>query len=77
MKDAFAAGATRLLLDNMTPDQLKEAVAFIDNRIPLEASGGVTLSTIREIAECGVDYISVGADLTLSAPAKDLGLDYS
>lgn len=76
VKDALAAGATRLLLDNMSPKQLTEAVAFVDKRIPLEASGGVTLSTIREIAETGVDFISVGSDLTLSAPAKDLGLDF-
>ncbi|MEL7048578.1 MAG: carboxylating nicotinate-nucleotide diphosphorylase [Pseudomonadota bacterium] len=64
-----------VLLDNMTPDQLREAVAFIAGRALAEASGGVTLDTVRSIAETGVDLISVGA-LTHSAPVLDLGLDY-
>ncbi|MGE0668878.1 MAG: carboxylating nicotinate-nucleotide diphosphorylase [Sphingomonadales bacterium] len=72
-REAIAAGADSLLLDNMTFDQLREAVAF--SPIPLEASGGVNLSTIRGIAETGVDYISVGR-LTQSAPAIDLGMDF-
>jgi nicotinate-nucleotide pyrophosphorylase (carboxylating) len=55
---------------------LREAVALVGKRVPLEASGGVTLETIREIAESGVDYISVGR-ITQSAQAVDIGLDYS
>ena len=70
---ALAAGAEHLLLDNMTPAQLREVVARVDGRARLEASGGVTLETIREIAGTGVDFVSVGA-LTHSAPALDLSL---
>jgi nicotinate-nucleotide pyrophosphorylase (carboxylating) len=70
---ALAAGAPRLLLDNMTPAQLREVVARVDGRAELEASGGVTLETIREIAASGVDFVSVGA-MTHSAPALDLSL---
>jgi nicotinate-nucleotide pyrophosphorylase (carboxylating) len=62
-----------ILLDNMSPAQLREAVRDVDGRAKLEASGGVTLETIREIAQSGVDFISVGA-LTHSAPALDLSL---
>ena len=72
---ALAAGATHLLLDNMTGEQLREAVALVDRRVPTEASGGVRLDTIRGIAETGVDFISVGR-LTQSAPAADIGLDF-
>lgn len=71
---ALAAGANHILLDNMTLDELREAVALVAGRARLEASGGVRLSTVREIAETGVDYISVGA-LTHSAPAVDLSLE--
>jgi nicotinate-nucleotide pyrophosphorylase (carboxylating) len=74
VKEAIEAGADRLLLDNMPPGMLLEAVAETAGRVPLEASGGVTLETIRDIAETGVDFISVGA-ITLSAPAVDIGLD--
>jgi len=63
-----------ILLDNMPPDMLAEAVSRIDGRAITEASGGVTLETVRAIAETGVDYISVGA-LTHSAPNLDVGLD--
>ena len=73
---ALEAGADRLLLDNMPPPVLREAVALVAGRVPLEASGGVNLETIRAIAETGVDYISVGR-ITQSAPAVDIGLDYS
>jgi nicotinate-nucleotide pyrophosphorylase (carboxylating) len=73
---ALSAGADRLLLDNMDPSTLREAVALVAGRVPLEASGGVTLETIRFIAETGVDYISLGR-ITQSAPAVDIGLDYS
>jgi len=63
-----------IMLDNMKPDQLKEAVALIDGKITIESSGGINLTTVRAIAETGVDIISVGA-LTHSAPCLDLGLD--
>ena len=75
IEPALAAGADRLLLDNMPPPVLREAVALVGGRVPLEASGGVNLDTIRAIAETGVDYISVGR-ITQSAPAVDIGLDY-
>jgi nicotinate-nucleotide pyrophosphorylase (carboxylating) len=76
IEPALAAGADRLLLDNMAPPVLREAAALVAGRVPLEASGGVTLETIRGIAETGVDYISVGK-ITQSAAAVDIGLDYS
>jgi nicotinate-nucleotide pyrophosphorylase (carboxylating) len=76
VEPALAAGADRLLLDNMKPDMLREAVGIVAGRVPLEASGGVSLDTIRAIAESGVDFISVGR-ITQSAPAVDIGLDYS
>ena len=60
----------------MRSDTLREAVTLVAGRVPLEASGGVNLDTIRAIAESGVDYISVGR-ITQSAPAVDIGLDYS
>jgi nicotinate-nucleotide pyrophosphorylase (carboxylating) len=75
IEPALEAGAERLLLDNMKPDILREAVKLVAGRVPLEASGGVNLDTIRGIAETGVDYISVGR-ITQSAPAVDIGLDY-
>ena len=75
IEPALAAGAERLLLDNMPPPVLREAVALVAGRVPLEASGGVNLDTIRAIAETGVDFISVGR-ITQSAPAVDIGLDY-
>jgi nicotinate-nucleotide pyrophosphorylase (carboxylating) len=70
------AGATHLLLDNMNVEELREAVALVAGRVPTEASGGVTLETIRAKAETGVTYISVGR-LTQSAPAADIGLDFA
>jgi nicotinate-nucleotide pyrophosphorylase (carboxylating) len=73
---ALAAGADRLLLDNMDPPTLREAVALVAGRVPTEASGGVRLDTIRAIAETGVTYVSVGR-ITQSAPAADIGLDYA
>lgn len=76
IEPALAAGADRLLLDNMPPPVLREAVALIAGRVPTEASGGVNLATIRAIAETGVTYVSVGR-LTQSAPAADIGLDYA
>jgi nicotinate-nucleotide pyrophosphorylase (carboxylating) len=71
--DALGAGADRILLDNMTVDQLRDAVAHVGGRAELEASGGVTLETLREIASTGVQFVSVGA-VTHSAPALDLSL---
>ena len=76
IEPAVAAGADRLLLDNMDPPLLRQAVSMVAGRVPLEASGGVTLETIRFVAETGVDFISVGR-ITQSAPAVDIGLDYS
>ncbi len=75
IEPGLAAGATHLLLDNMDVEQLKAAVKLVDGRVPTEASGGVTLETIRAKAETGVTYISVGR-LTQSAPAADIGLDF-
>lgn len=75
VKDALTAGADSLLLDNMSNDMLREAVLFAASRVPLEASGGVTLETVRAIAQTGVEFISVGR-LTQSAPGVDIGLDY-
>ena len=72
--EALAAGADMILLDNMSLAMLREAVRMVGGRVPLEASGGVNLETIRGIAETGVDYISVGR-ITQSAPAVDIGLD--
>ena len=76
IEPALEAGADRLLLDNMPPPVLREAVALVGGRVPLEASGGVNLETVRGIAETGVNYISVGR-ITQSAPAVDIGLDYA
>ena len=76
IEPALAAGADRLLLDNMDTAKLREAVKLVAGRVPLEASGGVTLETIRFLAETGVNFISVGR-ITQSAPAVDIGLDYS
>jgi len=75
VRDALAAGADRLLLDNMAPQVLRQAVEIVGGRIPLEASGGISLETIRSIAETGVDFVSVGA-ITQRAPAVDIGLDF-
>lgn len=75
IEPALAAGATHLLLDNMEPATLRGAVTLIGGRVPTEASGGINLETIRDKAETGVDFISVGR-LTQSAPAADIGLDF-
>jgi nicotinate-nucleotide pyrophosphorylase (carboxylating) len=73
LEDALAAGVPRVLLDNMAPDELRQAVELASGRAELEASGGITLGSVRAVAETGVDYISVGA-LTHSAPALDVSL---
>jgi nicotinate-nucleotide pyrophosphorylase (carboxylating) len=75
IEPGLRAGATHLLLDNMDVAELTEAVKLVGGRVPTEASGGVTLETIRAKAETGVTYISVGR-LTQSAPAADIGLDF-
>lgn len=72
---ALAGGTSHLLCDNMNPAQLREAVALVAGRVPIEASGGVRLDTIAAIAATGVTYVSVGR-LTQSAPAADIGLDF-
>jgi len=76
IEPAIAAGANHLLLDNMNPTTLREALAIVAGRVPCEASGGVNLQTIGAIAATGVDYVSVGR-LTQSAPAADIGLDFT
>jgi nicotinate-nucleotide pyrophosphorylase (carboxylating) len=76
IEPALAAGATHLLLDNMDPATLRQAVALVAGRVPTEASGGVTLDTIGAIAATGVYFVSIGR-LTQSAPAVDIGLDFT
>ncbi|MAF46906.1 MAG: carboxylating nicotinate-nucleotide diphosphorylase [Rhodospirillales bacterium] len=76
VREALEAGADSILLDNMEPDKMTEAVAMVGGKIPTEASGNVKLETIREIAETGVTYASAGR-ITYSAPAIDIGLDWS
>ena len=74
-RSAAEAGADIVLLDNMSCEQIREAIELIDGRSETEASGGVTLETVREIAGTGVNFISVGA-LTHSAPSVDIALDF-
>ena len=74
VKEALASGADIIMLDNMSNEDMTEAVKIVDKRIPLECSGGVRLETIRGKAETGVDYISVGT-MTQSAACVDIGLD--
>ena len=76
VKAALEAGADIILLDNMSPDRMKEAVGLVAGRILLEASGGITLDNIEEVAATGVDMISIGA-LTHSVKAVDLSLEIS
>ena len=75
LESVIEAGADIVLLDNMSYDQIREAIELIDGRSETEASGGVTLETVREIAGTGVNFISVGA-LTHSAPSVDIALDF-
>jgi nicotinate-nucleotide pyrophosphorylase (carboxylating) len=82
LQEALEGGADIVLLDNMDPTDLKKAVAIAEaffapspRRVLLEASGGVTLETVKAISETGVDFVSTGA-VTHSAPAADLGLDF-
>ncbi len=74
VQEAIAVSPDRILLDNMDNETLKRAVTLVAGKIPLEASGGVSLATVRAIAETGVDYISVGK-ITHSVPAADIGAD--
>jgi nicotinate-nucleotide pyrophosphorylase (carboxylating) len=74
VREALAAKADVIMLDNMALDQLREAVAIVSGRIPLEASGGVKFETVRSIAETGVDYIS-SSKMIQASPAVDIGLD--
>ena len=76
LEEAISAGVAEVLLDNMTPEQCREAVDFTNGRVKLEASGGISLEQVRDYAESGVDYIAVGA-ITHSAPILDIGLDIS
>jgi len=73
VKEALISGADIIMLDNMSPEQMRKAVRLIDRNALVEASGGITLKNVRDVAETGVDFISVGA-LTHSAPALDIGL---
>ena len=74
VREALEAGADQILLDNMAPLQLARAVALVDRRVALEASGGVTLENVRTIAETGVDFISIGA-LTHAARSLDVSME--
>ncbi len=74
VQEALSSGADIILLDNMKPEEIKKAVEMIKGRALVEASGGITLSNVAEIAATGVDYISIGA-LTHSAPAVDICLN--
>ena len=71
IEEALEAGVDRIMLDNFTPERTREAVRLIDGRVEIESSGGITLDTLREYGECGVDYISVGA-LTHSVKGLDM-----
>jgi nicotinate-nucleotide pyrophosphorylase (carboxylating) len=75
LTEAVKAGAQLVLLDNMTPEQCKAAVAQVSGKCKLEASGGITLENAKAYADSGVDFIAIGA-LTHSAPALDIGLDF-
>jgi nicotinate-nucleotide pyrophosphorylase (carboxylating) len=75
VRDALAAGADMIMLDNMMIETMREAVSIADGRVPLEASGTVSLERVRAVAETGVDFISVGA-LTHSARAVDISLEF-
>ena len=74
MAEALDVGVERILLDNMTPEEVARAVALVDGRAQLEASGGVSLATVRAYAETGVDFISVGA-LTHGARSLHVSLE--
>ena len=75
VKEAVEAGADIIMLDNMTPDQMREAIAYIDGRAETECSGNITKENIALIKELGVTYVSSGA-LTHSAPILDISLKH-
>jgi nicotinate-nucleotide pyrophosphorylase (carboxylating) len=75
VKEAVQAGADMIMLDNMSPGKMREVVEWVDGRVPLEASGNVTLSTLKEIAASGVNYISVGG-LTHSYRSLDISMEF-
>jgi nicotinate-nucleotide pyrophosphorylase (carboxylating) len=75
VKEAVNAGADMIMLDNMSPEKMKEVVEWVDGRVPLEASGNVTLSTLKEIAVSGVNFISVGG-LTHSYRSLDISMEF-
>jgi nicotinate-nucleotide pyrophosphorylase (carboxylating) len=75
VREALAAGADWIMLDNMPLETMSQAVALAGGRVPLEASGNMSLDRVRAVAETGVDYISVGA-LTHSARAVDISMDF-
>ncbi len=75
VKEAVRAGADMIMLDNMTPERMRAAVNWVDGRVPLEASGNVNLSTLKEIASSGVDFISVGG-LTHSYRSLDISMEF-
>lgn len=75
VKECLHCGVDIIMLDNMTTEMMSEAVALIDGRAIVEASGNVNLQRVKSIAQCGVDIISIGA-LTHSAPSCDIGMDW-
>lgn len=75
VKEAVRSGADMIMLDNMPPEQMKEVVVWVDGKVPLEASGNVTLATLREIASSGIDYVSVGC-LTHSYKSLDISMEF-
>jgi len=76
LEEAIAAGADIVMLDNFNDDEVRDALAFVDDRAIVEVSGGITLERVATLGALGVDVISVGA-LTHSSPSRDLGLDWS
>ena len=76
LEEVIKAGADIVMLDNMLPSAMRAAVEIADGRVLLEASGGITLKTVREVAESGVDLISIGG-ITHSSPSLDVALDFS
>jgi nicotinate-nucleotide pyrophosphorylase (carboxylating) len=75
VKEAVQAGADMIMLDNMSPERMKEVVDWVNGKVPLEASGNVTLETLKKIASTGVDYISVGS-LTHSYRSLDISMEF-
>ena len=76
LEEVIKAGADVVMLDNMLPSAMRAAVEIADGRVLLEASGGITLKTVREVAESGVDLISIGG-ITHSSPSLDVALDFT